>query len=89
MTDVRSFGQRREREVEVNEEGNSSRSEQPRRRRRLPRIDQEIELYCNPFVEVRVEYSVLGKKNNEKLDLFPIPYSLIPIPHSLLSEKRV
>ena len=82
MTDVRSFGQRREREVEVNEEGNSSRSEQPRRRRRLPRIDQEIELYCNPFVEVRVEYSVLGKKNNKKLDLFPIP-------HSLLSEKRV
>ena len=79
MTDVRSFGQRREREVEVNEEGNSSRSEQPRRRRRLPRIDQEIELYCNPFVEVRVEYSVLGKKNNKKLDLFPLPYSLFPI----------
>jgi len=57
MTDVRSFGQRREREVEVNEEGNSSRSEQPRRRRRLPRIDQEIELYCNPFVEVHLRLS--------------------------------
>ena len=29
----------------------------PRRRRRVPRIDQEIDLYCNPFVEVHLRLS--------------------------------
>lgn len=54
MTDIRDARRREDDE----EEARSSRpGARPRRRRRIPRIDQEIDLYCNPFVEVHLRLS--------------------------------
>ena len=57
MTDTRRARMREEEEDQ--EEPRSSRRPGvgSRRRRRVPRIDQEIDLYCNPFVEVHLRLS--------------------------------
>ena len=54
MTDTRDALRRGEENEEARSSGPGA---GPRRRRRIPRIDQEIDLYCNPFVEVHLRLS--------------------------------
>ena len=65
MTDPRARPQQADPTIRIRGAGDT----RPRRRRRRPpvHIDQEIELYCNPFVEVYLRLSRHLRKVSQRL----------------------